>query len=1178
MATSSRPRAPARSNAGFRLDPKLVTRATGVAVVALVLPLMFKLSALTLLLLLPFALFGAILAFILGHIALGYYADRRRLATPVADALRHAARPLAFSTPAAWQAVQTRSQWSSSGLKLGSLLPSYPKVSTSLNHLLDLIIRDFVWMWYKGISSHAAFPSTVQSIIHTSLGSLVKRAERVDLPALVVRRVLPLITAHVEAFRKSEVSLRGTSLERHLTHSEELDILLATRYGALHPAVDNLATAHTKQAEDAHMRKLVDRALPLLVPQADLQSRAVRVVVREIVACAVFGPIIEMLSDPDFWNRILDQTASAAIRQQKLISRVRDILVAESAPSTGPQIERISARTDAVHFDAFLRSIRRVNSLLDARRLKNDISGEVRKTRALLTNNDKGDWINGEKTEHVVAYLDRLYTAKRAVEERIAVLSGNSSDGQQSVLADATVPGGSFPVLRTILVTPTPLSYFMEFMDRRNHSVLVQFWLSVENFKNPLEDADGESGAESGPEETTAAQTATLREDLQGFLQQYLAPGRMPVAISPRHVERIRTFADGKGSVGQTRARRAVIKTQAEVEKAMAADYEEFTVSDLGFRARADLDRTMLSRSQERMVQQMSGPKPSAVPRLAQRAPAQRIDVPAPKIGAASLEFLIASPGADDRARPPLFAEDIESPEAIQARRMEAISAALEDIIAEDEPSTSRTSAKRKRKPSVLFADDIPEPEKHPSDLADSTADLSSEANDAPVELAMPGNLQLQADIERLGVRVDELRNQDALFSAMIRKAELTGDAAELKLLRKSQSMLARELRARDFQKTQYEQQARENRLVPGRTKVSIQSTSIGEGVAGEGQVVRYLIEVQQLDEKSGAVASGWAVARRYNEFFGMHQKLRERYIAVRSLDFPGKRLVSMGTASAAFVEQRRGALEKYLQSLIVIPAICESDELRAFLSTQEMQPSTNGGNATPTTAGPTTASFVRSMYNSVAGSLDEVIFGPSMLDVMLQRLTRQAAARAGIVGAGAGDENLVARSLTPQALVSESDGETGSSPFSTPICDLILAVFELNKENNWLRRQAVVVILQQVLGGTIERRIREVTKTYLDEDHVLQYLGIFESGLWPGGVLKPPGQSRTLEEKAETKEAAHRKLSTLMPDVAANMIGRSNARRGARRIFNVMQNRRLNQHIVYLVIDEVFSALFPDA
>ena len=59
-------------------------------------------------------------------------------------------------------------------------------------------------------------------------------------------------------------------------------------------------------------------------------------------------------------------------------------------------------------------------------------------------------------------------------------------------------------------------------------------------------------------------------------------------------------------------------------------------------------------------------------------------------------------------------------------------------------------------------------------------------------------------------------------------------------------------------------------------------------------------------------------------------------------------------------------------------------------------------------------------------------------------------------------------------------------------------------------------------------------------------------------------------------------------------MIGRSNARRGARRIFAVLQNRRLNQHIVYTIVDEVsficaelhvvsdrvqvFNALFPEA
>ncbi len=34
------------------------------------------------------------------------------------------------------------------------------------------------------------------------------------------------------------------------------------------------------------------------------------------------------------------------------------------------------------------------------------------------------DWINGHKTEDVVAFLDRLYTAKRKIEKRIVVLGG----------------------------------------------------------------------------------------------------------------------------------------------------------------------------------------------------------------------------------------------------------------------------------------------------------------------------------------------------------------------------------------------------------------------------------------------------------------------------------------------------------------------------------------------------------------------------------------------------------------------------------------------------------------------------------------------------------------------------------------------------------------------------------
>jgi sorting nexin-25 len=120
---------------------------------------------------------------------------------------------------------------------------------------------------------------------------------------------------------------------------------------------------------------------------------------------------------------------------------------------------------------------------------------------------------------------------------------------------------------------------------------------------------------------------------------------------------------------------------------------------------------------------------------------------------------------------------------------------------------------------------------------------------------------------------------------------------------------MKRDLRELTFQKLQYEQQEAANRLLPDRTRVSIVNSTVGDE---DGKsVVRYLVEVQQL-APDGSFASGWVVARRYNEFLNMHTKLRERYGLVRNLDFPGKRLV--GALSGSFLDTRRVALEKYLQ------------------------------------------------------------------------------------------------------------------------------------------------------------------------------------------------------------------------------------------------------------------------
>jgi sorting nexin-25 len=275
------------------------------------------------------------------------------------------------------------------------LMPSEPAISTALNDILIMIVRDFVLSWYKDISSSPTFPVAVSSVLHQSIENLLHRAEDVDLASLLIKRILPKITTHVENFQQSEVALRGAGLERKLTQSQELDILLASRYatkagGKLHVAVENLSTSFTKQAEEEHLRSLVDKVLPYVLPGAEAESTAVKIVVREIVASSVLYPVMDMVGDPDFWNRLIDQVAGAAIHQQKLISRVRNVLEAQSprtqklssaAVGTG---ETITIRTDVRQFESFLRSINRCSSLLDARRLKNDIVGEIRRTRLLL--------------------------------------------------------------------------------------------------------------------------------------------------------------------------------------------------------------------------------------------------------------------------------------------------------------------------------------------------------------------------------------------------------------------------------------------------------------------------------------------------------------------------------------------------------------------------------------------------------------------------------------------------------------------------------------------------------------------------------------------------------------------------------------------------------------------------
>ena len=277
------------------------------------------------------------------------------------------------------------------------------------------------------------------------------------------------------------------------------------------------------------------------------------------------------------------------------------------------------------------------------------------------------------------------------------------------------------------------------------------------------------------------------------------------------------------------------------------------------------------------------------------------------------------------------------------------------------------------------------------------------------------------------------------------------------------------------------------------------------------------------------------------------------------------------------FLGKRRQALESYLQKLLLLPEICRSRDLRAFLSQQAItsreEPQQQEGEP---------RDLVTRLYNSVADGMDDFLGSFGVLDQL----------------SNAG-QNLISAATTHQPLGSETrpsgpglvaeDGVTTTAeaeaelnafedremePFIKPICDLFLETFELNRGNNWLRGRAVVVVLHQLLGSTIERKVRESARSLVQDDSLLRYLTLARDSMWPGGVLRQPIM-RTASERLKSRTEASVVLATLIPDLVGNVVGKANAQAAARRIFATLNNEQLNAHLVFTILDEIVFVIF---
>lgn len=80
-----------------------------------------------------------------------------------------------------------------------------------------------------------------------------------------------------------------------------------------------------------------------------------------------------------------------------------------------------------------------------------------------------------------------------------------------------------------------------------------------------------------------------------------------------------------------------------------------------------------------------------------------------------------------------------------------------------------------------------------------------------------------------------------------------------------------------------------------------------------------------------------------------------------------------------------------------------------------------------------------------------------------------------------------------------------------------------------------------------------------------MTYCNAVKDAYWPNGKLAPPSPPRSDEQKLRTRYEAKEKFLVSVPAVLSNLVGQQNGRRGAVRIFETIQDQRLNKQLVYV-------------
>ncbi|KNC82200.1 hypothetical protein SARC_05498 [Sphaeroforma arctica JP610] len=311
------------------------------------------------------------------------------------------------------------------------------------------------------------------------------------------------------------------------------------------------------------------------------------------------------------------------------------------------------------------------------------------------------------------------------------------------------------------------------------------------------------------------------------------------------------------------------------------------------------------------------------------------------------------------------------------------------------------------------------------------------------------------------------------------------------------------------------------------------------------GEVVAYYVVVVTRTDTFGDIS--WLIDRRYSDFHDIDMLLHKTESNLPT--FPPKK--TLGNLRPKFLQQRKRALNSYMQELLAKHYITQNEKTERILSVFLSE------------------GLYTHEYSNVAKKLDTVRDFFSL----------------GHSSANINEDTFIpnpSRGTRNSYLESESyeDDQVRDEVF-TILLACVEEIFDFKATSHGLVRKrfhlVVRFMVESYFSTLINTQMSETVNWIFGESQITTYLRSFRESFWPSNKLAPPGPTRDAEQRVNSKYDARARIMMNIPADMKRIVGGHNCRAGALRLFDMMQHEVMNKRLFYAMLEALLDHLFPD-